>query len=160
MRDLDAARKISADRSAVNIRVTITQLSAARFAKRRGGGQYDLALSRFTSPVLRSRYHLAAALAAAGQIAQARRLVRRRSRLAVRLRRFMQRLPLIPLFHVGVRADVAGTLRTLRRGPWGLMQWEGAHYALQRRSVLVPYAVLRGSELRQHLGPWRARVGE
>jgi MarR-like DNA-binding transcriptional regulator SgrR of sgrS sRNA len=126
VRDLDAARKISADLAAVSIRVTITQLSAVRFAKR-PSGQYDLALIRFTSPVLRSRYHLAAALAAAGRTAQARSLVRlRQSRLAGRIRRFMQQLPLIPLFHVGVRADVAGSLRYLRRGPWGLLRWEGA----------------------------------
>ncbi len=129
VRDTDAARKISADLAAVNIRVTITRLTAASFAKRRAAGQYDLALFRFTSPVLRSRYHLAAALAAAGQNARARRLVRRRSGLVVRIRRFMQQLPLIPLFHVGVRADVTGSLRTLRRGPWGLMRWESAHYA-------------------------------
>jgi hypothetical protein len=160
VRDTDAARKISADLAAVNIRVTITRLTPASFAKRRAAGQYDLVLFRFTSPVLRSRYHLAAALAAAGQNARARRLVRRRSPLVVRIRRFMQQLPLIPLFHVGVRADVTGSLRTLRRGPWGLMRWEGAHYALQRRSVLAPYAALRGGELRQLPGPWRAGVGE
>jgi MarR-like DNA-binding transcriptional regulator SgrR of sgrS sRNA len=159
VRDTDAARKISADLAAVNIRVTITRLTAARFAKQRAAGQYDLALFRFTSPVLRSRYHLAAALAAAGQTARARRLVRRRSRLAVRLRRFMVRLPLIPLFHVGVRADVAGSLRTLRRGPWGLMQWEGAHYAQRRRHAPRRPVAWRGLNLMRFGGLWRARAG-
>ncbi len=141
VRDLDAARKISADLAAVNIRVTITQLKAARFAKQRTAGQYDLALVRFTSPVLRSRYHLAAALAAAGQTTRARRLVRlRRSRLSRRLRRFMKQLPLIPLFHVGVRADLSGKLRYLRRGPWGLLRWEGAHYARRWRPGRLRFA--------------------
>lgn len=152
VRDVDAARKISADLAAVNIRVTISRLTAARFAKQRVAGQYDLALARFTSPVLRSRYHLAAALAAAGLTARARRLIRRpRGRLARRLRRFMQQLPLIPLFHVGVRADVAGKLYYLRRGPWGLLQWEGAHYARrmtrQRPSVMA-------AAWRALAGPW------
>lgn len=160
LRDLDAARKISADLAAVSIRVTITQLTAARFAKQRAAGQYDLALFRFTSPVLRSRYHLAAALAAAGLTQRARRLVRRRkSRVGRRIRRFMQRLPLIPLFHVGVRADVGGKLHYLRRGPWGLMQWEGAHYAWQRRPRPVRYAAWLRGNFRPLLRGWPAGRG-
>lgn len=159
VRDLDAARKISADLAAVNIRITITQLTAERFAKQRTAGQYDLALFRFTSPVLRSRYHLAAALAAAGLHARARHLVRRRSPLARRMRRFMQRLPLIPLFHIGVRADVGGSLHYLGRGPWGLMQWEGAHYAFQGRPGPMRYAAWPGRDLRRLLGSWSARRG-
>jgi len=160
VRDLDAARKISADLAAVNIRVTITRLTASRFATLRRAGQYDLALFRFTSPVLRSRYHLAAALAAAGQTARARRLVRlSRSRLSRRIRRFMQQLPLIPLFHVGVRADLAGSLRYLRRGPWGLLQWESAHYALRRFSGGARYAAWPGTAGYPLPGPWPAGVG-
>lgn len=156
VRDLDAARKICADLAAVNIRVTITRLTAARFAKLRTAGQYDLALFRFTSPVLRSRYHLAAALAAAGQTVRARRLVRLpRRRLVRRIRRFMQQLPLIPLFHMGVRADLAGSLRYLRRGPWGLLQWEGAHYALHGLGGGVRYAAWPGAIP----GPWPEGAG-
>lgn len=160
VRDLDAARKISADLAAANIRVTITRLTAAKFAKQRAAGQYDLALSRFTSPVLRSRYHLAAAYAAAGQTTQARRLVRRRrGRLSTHLRRFMKQLPLIPLFHVGVRADLAGKLYYLRRGPWGLMQWEGAHYARYLRRRLPRLAAWPRALLRSPGEPWRAGWG-
>lgn len=157
VRDLDAARKISADLAAVNIRVTISRLAASRFAKQRAAGQYDLALSRFTSPVLRSRYHLAAALAAAGYTARARRLIRRpRRRLARRLRRFMRQLPLIPLFHVGVRADVAGKLHYLRRGPWGLLQWEEAHFA---RRLVPRSGRVEMTAWRALAGPWTAGRG-
>jgi len=135
-RDLDAARKIMADLAAVSIRVTITPLGATRFAAHRRAGQFDLALTRYTSPVLRARYHLAASLAAAGRRSEARRLVRAsRSRLTRRIRAFMHDLPLIPLFHVGIRADVSGSIFYLRKGPWGLLDWAGAHFAGRRATL-------------------------
>ncbi|MFH2008273.1 MAG: ABC transporter substrate-binding protein [bacterium] len=140
-RDLDAARKLMADLSAVGIRVTITPLTAARFAAQCRAGQFDLALTRFTSPVLRARYHLAAGLAAAGQRTEARRLVRaRRALLTRRIRDFMRDLPLIPLFHVGVRADVSSSIFYLQQGPWGLFDWAGAHFAGGRPPLRLRHA--------------------
>ncbi len=128
--DLDVARKIAADLAVVSIRVSIVSLSAAAFARRRLSGRFDLALDRFTSPVLRARYHLAAAMAAAGETARARRIVRRRSRrVSAAVRRFMRELPLIPLYHVGLRVEVASSLPHLGRGAWGLLRWADARYA-------------------------------
>jgi len=128
-RDMDAARKIRADLARVGIRLTISALPARGVQERRGSGRFELALHRFTSPVLRSRYHLAAAYAAAGRGRTARKVIRSlRRNLTRRIRTFMRELPLIPLFHEGLRAEVAARLHYLRQGPWGLPDWASAHF--------------------------------
>jgi MarR-like DNA-binding transcriptional regulator SgrR of sgrS sRNA len=126
-RDMDAARKIMADLAAVKVRVTIRRVSARTLRQRRARGRFELALHRFTSPVLRSRYHLAAAWAAARRPRTAKRIVRaRRARLSRRVRAFMRELPLIPLYHVGLRVEISARVPVLRQGPWGLLDWADA----------------------------------
>jgi MarR-like DNA-binding transcriptional regulator SgrR of sgrS sRNA len=125
-RDMDIARKLMTDLAAVNLRVTITAVAPDVLARRRATRAFELALHRFTSPVLQSRYHLAAAYAAAGQPQLARRVVQDlHARVTARSRDFMRELPLIPLYHTGLRADVS-TRILLRQGPWGLPDWAGA----------------------------------
>lgn len=126
-RDMDVARKIMTDLAAVGLRVTITSTEPGPMERLRLGGRFELALHRFTSPVLQSRYHLAAAYAAAGDLAQATRVVRDlHARVAQRTRDFMGEFPLIPLYHTGLRADVSAALPQVRQGPWGLLDWASA----------------------------------
>ncbi|MDY0000519.1 MAG: ABC transporter substrate-binding protein [Polyangia bacterium] len=126
-RDMDIARKLMADLGAVGLRVTITGLEPAELATRRHRGSFELALHKFTSPVLQSRYHLAAAYAAAGLPKEALRVVRDlRARVNRRNQGFMEKLPLIPLYHTGVRVELSPNVAVLKQGPWGLLDWAGA----------------------------------
>jgi len=124
---MDVARKLMTDLSAVGIRVTITSLEPGAMERHRRSGQFDLALHQFSSPVLSSRYHLAAAHAASGDLAGATRIVRDlHARVNDQSKTFMEELPLIPLYHTGLRADVSAALPILRQGPWGLVDWASA----------------------------------
>jgi peptide/nickel transport system substrate-binding protein len=127
--DLRLARQVMAELSAIGLDLTVAELPPDQLAARLATDRFDLALGRVTAPVPRTRYHLAAALAAAGEPARAVALVRaERSGLTAAIRAFMAELPLVPLFHTAPTADVAASLPYLPPLPWGLLDWASARY--------------------------------
>lgn len=133
-RDLDAARKIMADLRAVGLRAVISPRRPGSLVSTVQSGSFELALWHVTSPVLRSRYHLAAVYAAARRPRRARKIIRSlRTHLTARLRRFMRELPAIPLFHHGIRAYLDRDRAALTLGPWGLVRWADVSLLPRRR---------------------------
>lgn len=108
--DVEIGKKVRAALYRLGLNARVTTLSARQFAQRVARGECDLYIGQLAAPGAEPTLGLAAAFVVAGSAWAAEQLAAGPFDLDAALAAFDARLPIIPLFHRGIRAHHRKTL--------------------------------------------------